>query len=444
MKHLLILGAGRSSFSLIQYLLETAYSEHWLITVGDSNLQLAQEKIQNHPNGRAVRFNADNLEICEVLVQNADLVISMLPHFMHRPIAELCVKFGKHFLTASYLTPEIKALNNKAIAQKVILLNEMGLDPGIDHMSAMQIIDGLKKDSADIRAFKSYTGGLVAPEYDTNPWNYKFTWNPRNVILAGQGTAQYIIRGKYKYMPYHRLFSDLEEITVSNYDKFEGYPNRDSLKYRVIYGLENTSTLIRGTLRKAGFCQSWDAFVQLGMTDDGYKVENSENTTYRDFINAFLPYDLTLTVPEKVAQFLGVEPDSEIIKKLNWLGLFRDEKIGLENVSPAQILQHVLEKKWKLAPNDKDMIVMQHIFEYEFDQKQYRRVSSLVVKGEDTQQTAMAKTVGLPLGIVAKFILKDEINLTGVQLPVHSQIYEPVLKEMESHGIQFEEEIEEI
>lgn len=444
MKNILVFGAGRSSHVLIDYLLKYSESNNWKITVGDHDLSLAQEKVNYHPNSLAVRVSADNTKACDILVQQADVVISMLPHFLHTPIAETAIKFGKHFLTASYLTPVIKALNFSAIDKNIILLNEMGLDPGIDHMSAMRVIDQLKMEGAKLHSFKSYTGGLVAPENDNNPWNYKFTWNPRNVVLAGQGTARYIIEGKYKFMPYHRLFSDLQKITIEDYGDFEGYPNRDSLKYRNVYGLENIPTLIRGTLRKAGFAESWDTFVQLGMTDDTYSIENSANMTYRDFINAFLPYDITLKVPEKVAQFLGVSADSEIIKKLEWLGIFNHERIGLSDATPAKILQHLLQRKWKLEPEDKDMIVMQHIFEYELNNKAYSHTSSLVVRGDDNQRTAMAKTVGLPLGIIAKLILEEKITLTGVQLPIAEEIYNPVLNELANYGITFEEKTVEL
>ncbi len=438
MKKILLLGAGRSSYSLIQYLLSNASKENWHITVGDFSVKLAQEKIGNHPQGVAIQFDINNSESADNEISKADIVISLLPPNLHFKAAQSCLKFGKHLLTASYISPEIKKLEEEVKAKGLLFLNEIGLDPGIDHLSAMQIIDRLKAENAKISAFRSYTGGLVAPEYDNNPWNYKFTWNPRNVVLAGQGTAKYIINGQYKYVPYHRLFKHLEEITIENYGVFEGYPNRDSLAYREAYSIANIPTLLRGTLRKKGYCQSWDAFVQLGMTDDGYALENSENMTYREFTNSFLQYSQVHLVEEKLAHLLGIKTDDALIKKIAWLGLLGHEKIGLARATPAAILQQLLEKKWKLEEGDKDMIVMQHIFDYETSVGEKRTLtSSLVVKGENEQDTAMAKTVGLPLGIAAKLLLQGKINFSGVLMPVHEQIYNPILKELEEYGVKF-------
>ncbi len=439
MKHILLLGAGRSSYSLIQYLLAHATTEDWHVTVGDFSVVLAQEKVGSHLRGSAIHFDINDTALADSEIAKADVVISLLPPSLHFKAAQSCLKFNKHLLTASYISPEIKSLGAEVEAKGLLFLNEMGLDPGIDHLSAMQIIERLKAQEAKISAFRSYTGGLVAPEYDNNPWNYKFTWNPRNVVLAGQGTAKYIINGQYKYVPYNRLFTHLEDVSIQNIT-YEGYPNRDSLMYREIYGIANIPTLLRGTLRKRGFCQSWNAFVQLGMTDDSYVLENSANMTYREFTNSFLQYSKVLLVEEKLASLLGVSTDSELIKKIDWLGLLGHENAGLERATPAQVMQRLLEKKWKLDEGDKDMIVMQHIFEYESAQGDFCTLrSSLVVKGENEQDTAMSKTVGLPLGIVAKLLLQGKIDLKGVHIPVQKQIYEPVLQELEAYGVNFSE-----
>ncbi|TAH20142.1 MAG: saccharopine dehydrogenase [Cytophagales bacterium] len=438
MKKILLLGAGRSSYSLIKYLLAHASKENWHITVGDFSIVSAQEKVANHPQGTAIQFDINNTELADNEISKTDIVISLLPPNLHFKAAQACLKFGKHLLTASYVSPEIKKMEAEVKEKGLLFLNEIGLDPGIDHLSAMQIIDKLKEKNAKIAAFRSYTGGLVAPEYDNNPWNYKFTWNPRNVVLAGRGTAKYIINGQYKYVPYHRLFKHLEEITLDGYGAFEGYPNRDSLAYREVYGIANIPTLLRGTLRKKDYCISWDAFVQLGMTDDSYVLENSENMTYREFTNSFLQYSQVYLVEEKLAHLLGINTDHPLIKKIAWLGLLGHEKIGLPRATPAAILQQLLERKWKLEEGDKDMIVMQHIFDYEsVTGKKCTLTSSLVVKGENEQDTAMAKTVGLPLGIAAKLLLQGKIDLTGVLMPVHPQIYTPILQELEAYGIRF-------
>jgi len=438
MKKILLLGAGRSSYSLIKYLLANAAKENWYVTVGDFSIVLAQEKVGNHPQGCAIQFDINDSELADSEISKTDIVISLLPPSLHFKAAQACLKFGKHLLTASYISPEIKKMEHEVKEKGLLFLNEIGLDPGIDHLSAMQIIDRLKEEKAKISAFRSYTGGLVAPEYDNNCWNYKFTWNPRNVVLAGQGTAKYIINGQYKYVPYHRLFNHLEEISVDNCGVFEGYPNRDSLAYREAYSIANIPTLLRGTLRKKGYCQSWNAFVQLGMTDDSYVLENSKNMTYREFTNSFLQYSQVHLVEEKLAHLLGIKTDNDLIRKIAWLGLLGHEKIGLPCATPAAILQQLLEKKWKLEEGDKDMIVMQHIFDYESAiGEKHTLTSSLVVKGENEQDTAMAKTVGLPLGIAAKLLLQGKIDLRGVLIPVHSQIYIPILKELEEYGVRF-------
>ncbi len=444
MKQILVLGAGRSSYSLIRYLLNNAQAQNWAVVVGDFDENIAKEKIDNHPNGRAIRFDAHETAVCDQWVSQSDLVISLLPPALHYLAAQSAVRFGKSFLTASYVSPEIKALDAQARASNVLIMNELGLDPGIDHLSAMQIIEKLKAEGANIISFLSYTGGLIAPESDNNPWNYKFTWNPRNVVVAGQGTAKYLQNGLYKYVPYHRLFSTLEHFHVDQYGEFEGYPNRDSLQYKEVYGLQNISTLIRGTLRRAGFCDSWNIFVQLGMTDDTYKMENSEQLTFRQFLNSYLPFHPTWSLEEKLANFLGVSANADMMHKLQWLGVFKNIPIGMPHATPAQILQKLLEEKWKLGENDKDMVVMLHQFEYELKGKKYRLESSMVLEGKSTIDTAMAQTVGLPLGIGAKLILQDRIKSKGVQLPVDPEIYEPILAELQSFGIKFKEKITEI
>jgi saccharopine dehydrogenase-like NADP-dependent oxidoreductase len=442
MKKIMVIGAGRSSASLIRYLLEQSERENWKVVVADYDLSLAEEKTNKHPNSIAIQFDAQDVPTCDKYIKQMDAVVSLLPPSLHYLAALSAVKFGKHFLTASYVSKEIGELGKEALSKNVLLLNELGLDPGIDHMSAMQIIEKLKAEGAEIKAFKSYCGGLVAPEYDDNPWNYKFTWNPRNVVLAGQGTAQYRKDGKIRYLPYHRLFSELETFHFEGLGDFEGYANRNSLSYIDIYGLSDIPTMIRGTLRRSGYARSWNTFVQLGMTDDGFRIAHSADWTYREFTDSFLPENPALSTEQKMAAFLNVAENAEIIDKLKWLGIFESQKIGLANASPAQVLQKILEEKWQLKQEDKDMIVMQHLFDYQKDGKKYRLTSSLVVKGDSVQETAMAKTVGLPLGIGAKLLLKDQISLRGLQLPTVREIYEPILAELKSMGIEFTETTE--
>jgi len=288
--------------------------------------------------------------------------------------------------------------------------------------------------------FESFTGGLVAPESDDNPWNYKFSWNPRNVVLAGAGGAvKFIQEGQYKYIPYHQLFRRTELVNIEGYGRFEGYANRDSLKYRDVYGLKDIPTIYRGTFRRPGFCRAWDVFVKLGMTDDSYVLEDSEDMTYRQFTNTFLAYNPNDSVELKLMHYLSIPQDSELMDKLSWIGLFDDVKIGLKKATPAQVLQHILEQKWTLKEDDKDMIVMYHKFGYEKEGKQKMIESSMVTLGQNSEQTAMARTVGLPVGIATRLILKGTINTPGVQIPITKEIYEPMLAELEEHGICFNE-----
>ena len=441
MKKILVIGAGRSAVTLIKYLLDNSIANNWLVTVADFSIELAETAVANHENGKAIFFNVTDEIQRKSEIGNADIVISMLPASLHITVAKDCISLVKNLVTASYVSSEIADLDEHAKKAGVLLLNEIGLDPGIDHMSAMQVIDDIKDNGGELTSFKSFCGGLVHPDYDNNPWNYKFTWNPRNVVLAGQGTAQYIKQGKYKYIPYTKLFERTEVMEVLDAGEFEGYANRDSLGYRSAYGLDDIPTLFRGTLRRKGYCKAWNMFVQLGMTDDTYKVENSESLTYRAFINLFFPYNNELSVEEKFCSYLNLSQDSEEFSKIEWLGVFTDTIVGLKDASPAQILQKICEEKWTLDTEDKDMIVMQHQFEYVKNGEQKKLNSSLLVFGDDPRYTSMAKTVGLPVAIAAKLILNGKINSTGVKIPTTKDIYIPVLKELEDNGINFVEEL---
>ena len=441
MKNILVIGAGRSAVTLIKYLLDNSAANNWQVTVADFSEDLAKQAVDSHTNGKAIFFNVTDEKQREKEIADADIAISMLPANLHITVAKDCVRLKKNLVTASYVSEEIAELDESAKQAGVLLLNEIGLDPGIDHMSAMQVIEGIKENGGELTSFKSFCGGLVHPDYDTNPWNYKFTWNPRNVVLAGQGTAQYIKEGKYKYIPYTKLFERTENMVVLDAGEFEGYANRDSLGYRAAYGLEDIPTLFRGTLRRKGYCKAWNMFVQLGMTDDTYKVENSENLTYREFINLFFPYNNKLSVEKKFCTYLNLPYDSEEFKKAEWLGIFTNISVGLKDASPAQILQKICEEKWTLGSEDKDMIVMQHQFEYLQNAEQKKLNSSLLVFGETPRFTSMAKTVGLPVAIATKLILSGEIKSTGVKIPTTKDIYVPVLKELAKNGINFVEEL---
>lgn len=441
MKTILVVGAGKSSSTLIKYLIDNSVENNWKVLVADIKLDQILEKTDNHPSTEAFELNMTDEALRRPLIERSDVVISMLPARFHVPIIEDCIKYKTDVITPSYVTEEIKALNEKALEANVLIMNELGLDPGIDHMSAMRIIDKIKDSNAQLKYFESFTGGLVAPESDNNPWNYKFTWNPRNVVLAGQGSAaKFIQRGVYKYIPYHRLFRRSEYIDIEDYGKFEGYANRDSLKYRGIYKLQDIPTMYRGTLRRVGFSRAWNYLVQLGATDDSYIMEGSAEMTHRDFINSFLAYNPYDSVELKFRYYLKIDQDDDVWEKLEWLGLFEKKKIGLEkDATPAQILQKIMEKKMQLQPDDKDMIVMYHKIGYMKDDVHKEVKSWLVFIGQDQTYTAMSDTVGLPLGIFTKELLSGNISLKGIQYPIHKEVYEPVLKELEKFGISFKE-----
>ena len=431
-----IIGAGRSASSLIKYLINVSAKNNFELTIGDKDVSLVKDKIDGHKCASAIRFDVLNNDQRISEIKNADIVISMLPATLHFIVAKDCLKYKKNLVTASYVSNDIQSLNDQAQKQGVILLNEIGLDPGIDHMSAMKVIDEIKDRGGNIKSFKSYCGGLVAPDFDTNPWNYKFTWNPRNVVLAGQGTAQYIDSGKYKYIPYGQLFKRTDTVNVLNYGQFEAYANRASLSYREVYKLNDIPTLFRGTLRKPGYSEAWDLFVQMGMTDDSYEMDVS-GMNYSDFFNSFIDVK-NRDIKSYLKSHFRVSDD--VISKVEWLGFFNQINLGIDNGTPAQILQKILESKWLLQKEDKDMIVMQHQFIYEIDGEEHELHSSFVLIGEDQTYTGMAKTVGLPVGIATKLILNGEIKSTGVRVPVSKEIYKPVLEELEQYGIRFIEE----
>jgi saccharopine dehydrogenase-like NADP-dependent oxidoreductase len=365
----------------------------------------------------------------------------MLPASLHYEVAKDCIKFKKHMVTASYISPAMQDLDQQVKDNNLIFMNEIGLDPGVDHMSAMKVIDEIRAQGGKVILFESFCGGLVAPESDNNLWNYKFTWNPRNVVLAGQGgAAKFIQEGTYKYIPYNKLFRRTEFMEVEGYGRFEGYANRDSLKYRSVYGLDDALTLYRGTLRRVGFSKSWNMFIQLGMTDDSYVMEDSENMTYRDFVNSFLPYNPTDSVELKLRHILKIDQDDIKWDKLLELDLFNpDKKVGIRNATPAQILEKILADSWTLSPEDKDMIVMYHKFGYELNGEKKQIDSTMVCIGEDQTYTAMAKTVGLPVAMATLQILNGNIKTPGVQLPIYKEVYEPILKELEEFGVIFKE-----
>lgn len=435
-KYILVLGAGRSSASLIRYLLEHADDSNWTVTVGDISEAIARERIADFNTGRTVEFNIEDRERSRKAIAASDVVVSLLPAHLHLMAAAICLEEKKHLLTASYVSDQMKALDAEAKSKGLVFLNECGLDPGIDHMSAMQLIDRIKDEGGRLTSFESFTGGLIAPETDPeNPWRYKFTWNSRNVVMAGQGTAKFLQDGQYKFIPYQQLFKRTTPVVVPGYGEYEGYANRDSLKYLETYSLQGIETMLRGTLRNKGYCSTWNILVQLGCCDDTFPMENVGAMSHRDFINSFLNFHPSKTVEEKLCMAFNLIEKSDEMHRLRWSGFFSNEPIGLEKGTPAQILEHILSKKWKLRPGEKDFIVMWHRFRFERDGTQREIQAHLTATGDDEINTAMAKTVGLPLAIATKLLLQGKILSRGVTIPVIKEIYDPVLQELTKLGI---------
>ncbi|GAB4158781.1 MAG: saccharopine dehydrogenase C-terminal domain-containing protein [Winogradskyella sp.] len=441
MRKILIIGAGKSASYLIKYLQDKSQSENLQITIGDVNVENAKKLVGKNSSISVIHLDVFNAESRSKAIKDADIVVSMLPARFHIEAAKDCITYKKHMVTASYVSKEMEALDDDAKTNNLIFMNEIGVDPGIDHMSAMQVIDRIRDDGGKMLLFESFTGGLVAPESDDNLWHYKFTWNPRNVVVAGQGgAAKFLQENQFKYIPYGRLFRRTEFLDIDGYGRFEAYANRDSLKYQHVYGLDHAHTLYRGTMRRVGFSRAWNVFVQLGMTDDSYTIDDSINMSYRDFVNAFLPYSPTDSVELKFRHALKIDQDDIVWDKFLELDLFSPDKmVELDKATPAQILQKILMDSWTLDHEDKDMIVMYHKFGYEINGEKRQIDSTMVVVGEDQTYTAMSKTVGLPVAMATIDILNGKIKTPGVQIPISKEVYKPILEGLKSYGIEFKE-----
>ena len=430
MKKILLIGAGRSATVLINYLIRICNDRKWHLCIAEQNVEVVKEKVGDNDQVEIAPLDVTDDAQVSARISDADLVLSMVPARFHDKVAKACLEHSKHMITASYLSDEIRKQEKEVESKGLIFLNECGLDPGIDHMSAMKEIDTIRDQGGEITGFETFTGGLLAPSEDDNPWKYKFTWNPRNVVLAGTGTVKFLQEGRYKFIPYHRLFRRTELVHIPKYGYFEGYANRDSLKYLNLYNLEGIKTMYRGTFRKPGFCKAWNIFVQIGATDDSYELPHVDKMTHRQFINSFLSYNPHDSIELKLAHYLRLDIEGDEMFKLKWLGIFSDELVGLEKGTPAQVLEHILKKKWTMTEEDKDMIVMWHKFNYELDGVSKQKHATLVSIGDNQLETAMAKTVGLPMGIAAKLILEGSIKTPGVHLPVSKDIYDPILNEL--------------
>ncbi len=438
MKTILLFGAGKSATILIEYLLKNAETEHWMLKVVDVDLDLAKSKIGESKYAEALSIDINNDEFRKTLVAQSALTISMLPPHLHFLVAKDCAEMGKHLLTASYLDENMKSLSKQVEQKNILFLCEMGLDPGIDHMSAMKIIDSIRENGGDVNGFRSHCGGLVAPESDDNPWHYKISWNPRNILLAGKAGAHFKENNIEVRLTHEELFATIRKETIPGLGELAWYPNRDSLSYSTLYGLEDASTILRTTLRHPDFISGWKNIIDLQLTDETKKYDTTGMSLAGFFKKHLENIGLSnLANPEQKADLF--------LEQFLFLGL-HDHQTMIDKgfCSAADVMEFVLQKKLALRPTDKDMIVMLHEIDFLKEGKKYAIKSHLVVKGNNALHTAMAKTVGLPLGIAAKLILNGRILQRGVRIPVSKEIYEPVLAELANEGISFSESITEL
>ncbi len=447
MKRILVIGAGQSSPYLIHHLLADAAREDWHVTVADIDVEMARQRIGDSSHGDAIPFDVHDAELRRNEIEKADIVVSMLAPEFHTIVAHDCVELGRHLVTASYRDAATRALDPSARRRNIIILSEMGMDPGLDHMSAMSIIKQVRAAGGVVEGFRSYGSGVPAPETaSSNPLGYVITWNPRNVAIAGAYGAQYMEDGQFKVIPYHEIFHHTWDAHVEGIGRFEAYPNRDSLSYKKIFGLEDVKTMIRGTLRYPGWCETWDYIVKLGLTNDTVEIPGLETKSYRDVVEMFLPLTTTgSSVEQRVAVWLQINPTGSIMERLRWLGLFSDDLVVSRGKTAAEVLTSLLVRKLPLPPGGRDMAILQHELDVTYpnqDNRRERVVSTLIAYGDPDGFTAMSKTVGLPAAIGVKLILKGEIQLTGCHIPTLPTIYEPVLKELKDTGLEFLERFE--
>ncbi len=444
MKQVLVIGAGRSSTYLIDYLLSHAPGHDWQITIGDLQLDWAQKRAGGHPNARAICFDLEDTIQLQQEISQADAVISLAPADKHLVIANVCLEYKKSLFTASYVSPGMQEMAAAVEDAGILFLNELGCDPGIDHMSALALLSDIRKTGGEIQAFYSYTGGLIAPACDDQPWHYKFSWNPRNVVLAGQpGPARYLANGVLRFIPYLRLFREKALLDIPGFGPLEAYANRDSIPYMEEYDLHGIKTLLRGTLRYPTYCDAWHVFAWLGMTNEQLLFENCQELRYRDFLLSFLYPDDAPTVRESfihtLRNQLGYTPAQieDLLVKFDYLELFSERRFSQPKGSAASLLQEILEEKWKLGDEDRDLVVMHHQVDYLQNGESKSRTSTLILEGDDNFHTAMAKTVGLPLAIGVRLFLEGKIALKGVHIPIQPELYLPILEELEHHGVRF-------
>jgi len=439
MKKVLILGAGLVAKPLVRYLLD---QPDFLVEVASRTVSKAVKLIDNHPHGTAKELNLKNEESLKNEISKADLVISMVPYTFHHKVAEYCINYKKNMVTTSYVSEVMKNLDAEAKKAGILILNEVGLDPGIDHMEAMRIIHEIKESGGEILGFISYCGGLPAPEANTNPFGYKFSWSPIGVLLAGKNSAQYLKDGQQVFIPSENLFENYSIINIEELGDFEGYPNRNSLPYIQLYGIQSTKTMLRGTLRNKGWCSTIKKVVDIGLLDEEEK--DWTGLTYKEFIRKLMKNPAEKDIKKALSDYLNIEEDSDIIKRFEWLGLLSEDSLPLTKGSALDILGARMLEKLQYGEGERDMIVLQHQFEASYPGGKKEKITSTLIDfGIPHGDTSMARTVGLPAAISTRLILEEEIKMTGVHIPVITEIYAPILKELKEMGIIFKERKEE-
>ncbi len=441
MKNILVLGAGQSTAYLVSHLLKHADENDWFVTVCDRDGQLAASHVAGHPRGQAITFDVNDATSRTALIKKASIVVNMLTRPFQHLLALECLNCGVHMVTASYEDPSVHAMDADAHRRNILILNELGLDPGIDHMIAMSLIQSVRGNGGEVRSFRSYGGGLPAPDSKINPLRYMITWNPRNVLLAGEDGAIFKEDGKVKLLPFYQIFEHTWTVDIEGIGTFEAYPNRDSLSYESALGLGLEHTIIRGTLRYPGWSETWQQIVRLGLTNEVLRVPHLKDLTYRELTEMCIPHDLPGSKLEhQVASYLGISPTGTIMQNLKWLGLFSNEKIGIEAKTVSEAMIKLLKAKLRRPPDVRDMVVLYHELEAQYsgkDGRSERITSTFVEYGEPEGFTAIARSVGLPIAIAVRLILNGRIPLTGCHIPTHAAIYGPILEELETQGFRF-------
>ncbi len=437
-KKVLILGAGMVSRPMVRYLFDKT---DYQVTMASRTVSKAEKIIDGHPNGTAIALDVSDENLLEKLVSESDLTVSLLPYAFHVKVAKLCIKHKKQMVTTSYVSDEMKALDDEAKNAGILVLNESGLDPGIDHMSAMRVIHNVAEKGGKIVSFKSSTGALPSHEANNNPFGYKFSWAPRGVLLASKNPSRWLEDGKEKNYPGEQLFENYYIQDVQGVGSFENYPNRNSVPYKDIYGLKDAKTVYRGTFRMPGWCETMRKIVALGWLSDE-PVNDFTGKTYGDLTRHLIGVNSNENLPKATAAFLGLETYSTVIKRLEWLGLFGDEPLPENKDNPLDYLNVITLKKMLLGEGERDMIVMHHEFIAEYPSKKEYITSTLVNYGIPNGDSSIARTVALPAAIAVKMILEGKIDITGVHIPVIPEIYNPILDELEGMGIKFKEKTE--